>query len=72
MARRSASLLHLGHYRYVNIFGHLVYGTFGRHYCRRNGLKFLSPKWLVTKGPCPAKSYSTTTISSSIIMPQLE
>ena len=26
---------------------------FGRHYCRRNGLKFLSPKWLVTKRTCP-------------------
>ena len=38
----------------MNIFGHLVYGTFGRHYCRRNGLNFLSPKWLVTKRSCPA------------------
>ena len=28
-------------------------GTFVRHYCRRNGQKFLSPKWLVTKCPCP-------------------
>ena len=40
----------------MNIFGHLVYGTFGRHYCCRNGLKFLSPRWLVTKRPCPASS----------------
>ena len=53
MARRSALLLHLGHWGYMSIFGHLVYGTFGRHYCRQNGLKFLSPKWLVTKRPCP-------------------
>ena len=37
----------------MNIFGHIVDGTFGRHYCRRNGQKFLSPKWLVTKRPCP-------------------
>ena len=37
------------------IFGPLVYGTFVRHYCRRNGMKFLSPKWLVTKRPCPLK-----------------
>ena len=41
---------------YVNIFGHIVDGTFGRHYCRRNGLKLLSPKWLVTKRPCPLTS----------------
>ena len=50
---RFASLLHLGHQGYVNIFGHLVNGTFGRHYCRRIGLKFLSPKWLVTKNSLP-------------------
>ena len=35
------------------IFGHLVYRTFGRQFCRLYGLKFLSPKWLVTKRPCP-------------------
>ena len=41
----------------MNILGHLVDGTFGRHYCRRNGLKFLSPKWLVTKRPCPVVTH---------------
>ena len=46
---RFASLLHLGHKGYVNIFD----GTFGRYYCLRNGQKILSPKRLVTKVPCP-------------------
>ena len=40
---RFASLLHLRHLGYVNIFGHLVYGTFERHYCRRNGENFCRP-----------------------------
>ena len=54
MARRSAPA-----FRAQGVCEHIwpfSLRAFGRHYCRRNGLKFLSPKWLVTKRPRPGKN----------------